>query len=294
MLSGAESSGIPVPRTRLLHGAVDLLCAAEELSMPLVVKPRLGSAAVGVRILRDADDLRAVLSVGLLPAAPRGAPDLIAQEFIAGDMFHVDGLMQDGRILLDWPSRYSTGVAESVRPESVVFDVQLPVDDPRTPVLRHLAADVVRALPATPDPTAFHLEAWIADDGRPTFCEIACRPGGGPVIPLFEAAFGVNLSEANYRGQAALPLTRPSVSRPADAAGGVIVSPGVGEFTPPSTRPDDTAFLELGVAPGERRRGPRFGGDSAMTAVVLAATHQSLVTRLDAVAQWWRAEAQWS
>lgn len=295
MLSAVAAAGMPVPETRLLHGPVDLLRAVEGLGLPMVVKPRLGAASEGVRILRETADVQALLRSGLLPAAPRGAPTLLAQQFVHGAMCHVDGVMQSGRVLLDWPGAYSCGVADLLAPEAHLVDRHLGDEDPRTPVLRELAARVVSALPAPPDPTAFHLEAWLDSEGRATFCEIASRPGGATVPLLFDAAFGLSLSRANFRGQAGDPVDLPPTgTRPRAAAGAVVVAPGRGTFVAPDgPPPPGLTHCSMAVEPGARSEGPRYGGDSALLAGVAAPDHEALADRLAAVLRWWRSAARW-
>jgi hypothetical protein len=143
---------------------------------------------------------------------------------------------------------------------------------------------------------AFHLEAWYPDDGRPVFCEIASRPGGAYVIPMFRTAFGVDLSRVNYRGQAGLPIDLgDSAIRPRAAVGGIVVAPGHGMFTPPPSGPPIALeWSEWGLAPGDRRSGPRYGGDGAFICVVSATTHEALRERIADTVAWWREGVSWS
>jgi hypothetical protein len=89
----------------------------------------------------------------------------------------------------------------------------LSADDPRWGPLQGSAAAVVRALPATPDTTAFHAEFFCEHDADPVLCEIACRPGGAGVVEVYERAFGENLYRRAILGQIGVSGSVPSASR---------------------------------------------------------------------------------
>ena len=72
---------------------------------------------------------------------------LLAEAWIDGDMFHVDGLMADGAVLFGWPSRYLNNQWLTHRHSAPLVSGMLPEDDPLCARLRRATADVVRALP---------------------------------------------------------------------------------------------------------------------------------------------------
>ena len=82
------SAGLtPVPH-REVQCVDDVVSAFADLG-PVVLKPRLGTAAVGVHILDRRAALRHVLTDGnVLAALEQGA--LMVEPFVDGDVFHVD------------------------------------------------------------------------------------------------------------------------------------------------------------------------------------------------------------
>ena len=60
-LSLLERLGLPYPRSRVLHRAIDAPAAADGLRFPVVVKPNIGGSGAGVRRFDSADELAAAV-----------------------------------------------------------------------------------------------------------------------------------------------------------------------------------------------------------------------------------------
>jgi hypothetical protein len=91
-------SGLPTPRTIVPAG--EGLERLDELSFPLVWKPRLLESARGVRILRRREELdRLLLSAPALPIGEPGEYPYIVQEYVEGSVHDAVGCFQEGRPL---------------------------------------------------------------------------------------------------------------------------------------------------------------------------------------------------
>ncbi|WP_329411833.1 hypothetical protein OG563_05645 [Nocardia vinacea] len=288
-------AGVAVPRRRAIDRPTDLIEFIEEAGLPVVVKPRRGSASIGVRILRGRGDVTAFLASGELPAAPQHRDRWIAEEYVDGDFFHVDGVIADGAVAHCWPSQYSSGNAEAAQRESELSSVLLAPDDPRTELLQRFAADVHRALPSPAFPTSFHLEAWIPAHGKPVLCEIASRTGGALIARIYREAFGVHLSRENLRGQCGLGLELThQPAAPRRAGGWVLFPPGHGRFEPPTdTCPTTGSELELHMAPGTFAHGPEYAAHSAAAVAVYGDTADQVRQRIRETTRWWGEVARW-
>src|SRR5205814_10266820 len=92
MKQRAERAGIAVPQFMAVDTGADLARAMERYAYPWIVKPRRKAAGMGFRVLRSESDVRALLD----ELAPKldwdEALDLIAEEFVGTEMFHVDGV----------------------------------------------------------------------------------------------------------------------------------------------------------------------------------------------------------
>jgi carbamoyl-phosphate synthase large subunit len=126
---------------------------------PLVVKPRFGSAAKGVAVVTDGDELAVAARAG----------EVVAQTVAAGDEYTIDALVdRAGRCVCAVPRRRI-----EVRAGEVAKAVTV-----HAPVLERLAADICEALPGAYGALAIQV---FADAGfvDPTVIELNARFGGG-------------------------------------------------------------------------------------------------------------------
>ena len=291
----ARAAGLTVPAFATVDDPVDLLDFIEAEGYPVVVKPRFGAGAEGVSILHGQPDLDAFLDRQRESELPYLPGQWMAEGFVHGDFFHVDGIMQDGRIVHCWPSQYNGGVAEHLHGQTPLSSILLAADDERAPVLRNLADRLIEALPAAPLPLAFHLEAWIDADGSPVLCEIASRAGGGPIADAYERAFGVHLAKEGLRAQCGSPLTlthQPAAPEP--LTGWVVFPPGQGTFEPPA-EPCPVPGVELTVRlkAGVECAGLQYAAESAAVALITADSAQEIRKRLDRLTEWWHLATDW-
>ncbi len=295
MKTAVEAAGLSVPRLRAIDRPTDLIEFVRAVDLPVVVKPRRGSASIGVRILRTGAEVTAFLASGELPAAPQRPGRWMVEEYIDAPFFHVDGMIVDGKVAHCWPSQYNSGNAEAAHSGSELSSVLLAPDDPRTAVLQRFSADVHRALPSPPCPTSFHLEAWLPEGGSPVLCEVATRTGGALVAATYQDAFGVHLSRDNLRGQCGLDLALvQQPAAPRRAGGWIIFPPGHGRFAPPAgTCPVEGTELELQMTPGTLAQGPEFAAHSAAAVAVHADTAEQVRDRIDETTRWWAEECGW-
>lgn len=296
MKRSARAAGLAVPAFSAIEDPIDLLDFIDAVGFPVVVKPRFGAGAVGVSVLRCEADLWRLIESGSRPDSPQLPGRWMAEEFVEGPFFHVDGIMQGGEVRHGWPSRYSSGVAECLRGGGAAFSsALLSPADPRAASLMEFTAAVVGALPATAHPTSFHLEAWIGADGRPILCEIACRAGGALVSTVYEKAFGVDLVREGLRGQCGLELSLGHQHAGPDIGHGWIVFlPGHGRFRPPAEPcPVPGVDLTLLMEADAMGNGRRHAGDHAAAATVSADAADQVTERFGELARWWDENAAW-
>jgi hypothetical protein len=229
-----QARGVSVPRFQAVESVLDVLSFWKEQSAPIVVKPRLGYGSIGVEILRSHADL--------VRLAEKGASfeNTEVEEFVEGELYHIDGLFVNGTIVFAWPSRYLKG--SMAHPSSLYNgSLMLAPENPLTSRLTEFCLSVLRALP-TPPATTFHAEVFVKADGQMVLCEIASRTAGVGIRIMLDYAFGFDVNRAWLQAQCGLvPDGLPDRSqfplRPRRLCGCFRVHRSAGLNAPPSRLP---------------------------------------------------------
>lgn len=210
MKKAAEAAGVPVARHALVAGPRDVTDYAGHAGYPFVVKPRLGAGSIGLAVLRDHEDMRRFLTARASAGDFRttaGEAAWLAEHFVAGSMYHIDGIVADGRVITLWPSHYRYALSSYAEDHSGRKDVAL---DPHDRLTGRLTAFGERVLAALGGPSgfSFHIEVFRTPRDELILCEAACRPGGAGIRDMHRAMFGLDPAETMVRAQLGLPAPR--------------------------------------------------------------------------------------
>ena len=195
----------------------EVLARPGDWPFPLVVKPRFGSAGIGVEVVRDPDELAA--------AARRATGDVVVQTLARGAEHTIDVLVdRRGRAVCAVPRRRI-----EVRAGEVSKGVTV-----RSPLLQRLACELCEALPGAYG--TITVQAFL--DGAPddpaatvAVIEINARYGGG-----FPLALEAGADFPRWQLEELLGL--PSTATPDDWRAGLVM-----------LRYDAAVFVDEGEAP---------------------------------------------
>ncbi|MFI9154161.1 hypothetical protein [Streptomyces sp. NPDC053367] len=195
-----DEAGVPVAPYAPVGHLDDLLGFLDEHGFPVVVKPRRGGGSMGVHVLRDRDDLASLLASHRDLGTDDGA-QLLAEQYIEHELFHVDGIVAEGRPLLMWPSTQGDTTCLDIMRGRALHSCLLDPDDPLLEPLLELTRRALAALPS-PGTFMFHAEVFRDPAGRLVFNEVASRMGGGMIEHVLQLGFGVTLPEVYVRSLA--------------------------------------------------------------------------------------------
>ena len=214
MKEALRAAGVPCARSAGASSREEVLAFAEQVGLPIVLKPPSSAGAAGTYCARDQDDLeRAVREIGV----DRGAA-VALEEFIEGHEAFYDTISIEGRVVHDFVAHYYPGVLEAMRtrwisPQIVVTNR---VDAPSYGEVRELGQRVIRELGI--GTSATHMEWFFGQKGL-HFSEIGCRPPGVGIWDVYGAANDLDL----YVEWAKALVHGRTDSRPSRAfAGGMI------------------------------------------------------------------------
>jgi hypothetical protein len=117
--------------------------------------------------------------------------DFLLEEFIPGDVFHVDSIVFGLDVRFACVSRYETPPLVVAHDAGIFVTRTLPRDDPGTAAPEQLNARVMESFGMLRGVS--HTEFIRALDGSWHFLETSARVGGAYIVDVVEAATGVNL-----------------------------------------------------------------------------------------------------
>jgi biotin carboxylase len=186
MRTRARAAGIRCPDfVPVLHqGALHEWMA--RVAPPWVLKPRAQAASIGITRLDSAEDAwRAIDALGDAHA------DYLLEQFVAGDVYHVDSIVFDGESRFALVSRYQTPPMAVVQGGGIFVTRTLKEDDAAVGPLRAICAHLLSAFGLRRGVS--HTEFIRSADGHWHFLETSARVGGAFIVDMVEAATGLNL-----------------------------------------------------------------------------------------------------
>jgi len=253
----ARSADIPCPAFvhTLNHAAIRAW--TDTVPAPWLLKPRSQAAALGIKKIHSAESLWQLLeSLGDTQA------DFLLEQFVAGDVYHVDSIVFDRRVRFAAASRYDTPPFVVAHEGGIFVTQTLSSGDPRTQALLDVNARVLASFGLLRGVS--HTEFIRTADGRIYFLETSARVGGAFIVDVVEAASGLNLWREWARLEIAGEDSSYDPPAAADRSGGIVLSlarqetPDMSGYTDPEIavriRKSHHAGLIVASADSERVR----------------------------------------
>jgi len=218
MRTTARQLGFLVPEFCGIFFYDDLRNYMERVPAPWLLKPRAEASALGIRKIEDSEKLWRTLD-DLGDEQSR----FLLEQFIPGDIFHVDSILSQGEVIFSVAHQYGRPPMQVMHEGGVFTTRTVERESEAWDKLIELNAGLAPGLGMVHGVT--HAEYIRAHaDGRFYFLEIAARVGGAFISDLVEAATGINLwrewarlEVAELRGE---PYVLPQIRT--DYAGSVL------------------------------------------------------------------------
>ncbi|HYP54296.1 MAG TPA: ATP-grasp domain-containing protein [Pyrinomonadaceae bacterium] len=193
MRSSARDAGLLVPDFTPVFNFDALDEFTSRVPAPWVLKPRSDVSAIGIKKLDTAAQLsRAIDALDARTSLDERSPSFLLERFVAGDVFHVDSLVEAGRVRFAWASRYGRPPMEVAHGGGSFLSYTVEHGSPDERELFAANRRLLKALGLARG--AAHAEFIRGrEDGRLYFLEVAARVGGAFTAENVEAGSGVNL-----------------------------------------------------------------------------------------------------
>ncbi len=183
----AQDAGIRVPAFVQVKNYDDLRDYMATVPTPWVLKPRSEASAMGIEKIYDSERLwRALDELGDKQSY------YLLEDFVPGDVFHVDSLIVDGKVVFVSVQQYGAPPMAIYQGGGVFNSRVIPRKKGDAPKLRKMNEQVASALGMVNGVT--HTEFIKAHDtGDLYFLESAARVGGANIAELIEYSTQINL-----------------------------------------------------------------------------------------------------
>ena len=180
------AAGIPVPPFVPFYERPAVRSFLERVPGPWLMKPRMLAGSLGIRRYETLPEVGAAFE-----RLGAESVDHVLEQFIPGPLYHVDGIVDGGRILFVQAHRYGRPLLEVAQGGGVFSSTTVQRGSPTEKGLLDAHAQVVAALGLERGVT--HAEFIEDRAGHFVFVETAARVGGAHLSDLIEATSGVNL-----------------------------------------------------------------------------------------------------
>ncbi|HEU4511120.1 MAG TPA: ATP-grasp domain-containing protein [Pyrinomonadaceae bacterium] len=219
-----QRAGINVPEFVPLINVDEVREYMERVPGPWVIKPRSDVSAIGIRKVQEPQDVwRAIDEMNERPNLRERASYYVLARFIPGEVFHVDSVVSDGKVVFAGTNQYGRPPMQVAHQGGAYISRTLPRGSADEKTLLNINKQLIRALRL--ERGATHAEFIKSDaDGKFYFLEIAARVGGAYIADVLEAASGVNLWREWARLEIAEGKPPAKITPPRKEYAGIILS----------------------------------------------------------------------
>lgn len=211
----AKIIGLNVPEFSTFSEPCELMEKVSKIGFPILIKPLSKSGSEGVQVLKNKEEYDDYLEKKSL-----WGENYDVEQFILGDMYHVDGIVENNELKFVSVSKYwnslgkSTTLMESMQNTTITFaDFTINKSDWEFLLLKGETKKFVEK--SNFNNGTIHAEFIISEkDKTPYFIEIASRTGGLMISDTIEKKYGIIMNEVSFYLQVGQKVTYPLKNEP--------------------------------------------------------------------------------
>ena len=189
----SQRAGINVPEFVQLLNNEAVNDYMQRVPGPWVIKPRSDVSAIGIKKVEQPNDVWGTIEeMNTRQNLRERASYYVLARFIPGEVFHVDSLVNDGKVVFAGANQYGRPPMQVAHQGGAYVSRTVARGSADEKTLFQINKRLIKALGL--ERGATHAEFIKSDaDGQFYFLEIAARVGGAYIAEVLEAASGVNL-----------------------------------------------------------------------------------------------------
>lgn len=176
----AQAEGVTIPAFSALFNDTEIHEYTQNVSPPWIVKPRMQASAAGIKKIYNTNELWQHLAY-----LGQNRHEYLIEKFAPGDVFHVDALTVDSKVVFASISGYLDTPFEVAHEGGIFRSITLEKDSADYKALQKLNEDIMKAFGMKY--SASHSE-FIKDkeNGKFYFLETSSRVGGAHIAEMVE------------------------------------------------------------------------------------------------------------
>jgi biotin carboxylase len=203
----ARTLGIPVPEFSPVFNDQEVAEWTARVAPPWVLKPRSSAAALGIKKCDDRDALTRALD-----AAGDDRAECVLEQFVPGDVYHVDSIIWSGQVVFAVAFKYGRPPMEIAHQGGLFVTRRLPDDSDEARAILEMNRRLQEGLGLRRGVSHTEFIGRASGPGRAgrasgldsgsvrlrpdrefVFLETSARVGGAYIVDTIEAATGINL-----------------------------------------------------------------------------------------------------
>jgi biotin carboxylase len=233
----ARAIGLGVPDFSPVFTDADVDAWTARVPPPWVLKPRSSAAAIGIKKIGGKDELWPALD-----AAGDRRSNCLLEAFVTGDVYHVDSIVWDGRVVFAVAFKYGRPPMEIAHQGGIFVTRRLPDDSEDGAALLEANRRLQEGLGLRRGVSHSEFIRRAGEAGGAgediVFLETSARVGGAFIVDTIEAATGINLWREWARVEIAGEEGRYDVPAYRDHYAGIVLSLARQE------NPDTSAYVD--------------------------------------------------
>ncbi|MGN7281389.1 ATP-grasp domain-containing protein [Bacillus altitudinis] len=187
-----KKTELRVPKFRKINHPNDLIEFCLLNNFPVVYKPVDGAGSQDTYVLNSWSNLHEALE-------DTAFRSFEVEDFIDGEMYHIDGVWHKNKMLFVSTSKYVNGCL-AFHEDKYLGSYVLSNKNPMNKRLIQSTQQILEALPSE-FTFPFHCEIFVTSNNEMVFCEIASRAGGARVVQTIEKLFNYNILKESLLAQ---------------------------------------------------------------------------------------------
>ena len=189
----SQRGGIDVPEFVPLLNPDEVKDFMDRVPAPWIIKPRSDVSAIGILKVDDPNEVwRVMEEMNERENLRERASYYVLARFIPGEVFHVDSIVSDGKVVFAGVNQYGRPPMQVAHQGGAYISRTVARGSTDEKTLLNINTRLVKSLGL--ERGATHAEfIKSTDDGKFYFLEIAARVGGAYIADVLEAASGINI-----------------------------------------------------------------------------------------------------